>query len=239
MSSDKQYSFGILLAEDEENLRDIIAFNLQNAGYNVYPAKNGQEALDIFIQKKNLLHLALLDVSMPRMNGFELCKKIKSIDKNFPVFFLTVRNEREDRIHGLKIGADDYLTKPFDSEELLLRIKKILSRYEISNKIMINGREINFDTLTVKLPDNKTHQLSIKEMALLKYFIQNKNKILSRQEILEYLWQDKADEGSYRTIDNFIVLYRKLFEDDSKNPNYFLSVRGVGYIFKSNEKFSI
>lgn len=232
IASNPLHTFGILLAEDEENLRDTIVFNLQIAGYTVFPAKNGQEALEIFHQKKHFLHLALLDVSMPRMNGFELCEKIKQVDKNFPVFFLTVRNDREDRVYGLKIGADDYLSKPFDLEELLLRIKRILSRYEIASRFTLNGREINFDTLTVKLKDNQIHQLSIKEMALLKYFIQNKNKPLSRQQILEVLWGEKSEEASYRTIDNFVVLYRKIFEEDSKNPKYFLSVRGVGYVFK-------
>ncbi len=235
MSLVEQNKLGILLADDEENLRNIIAFNLQQEGYEVYAAKNGKEALDIFNQKRNVLHLALLDVSMPQMNGFELCEKIKSVDKNFPVFFLTVRNERNDRIHGLRIGADDYLNKPFDLEELMLRIKRILSRYDIDNKIVINQREVNFDTLTVKLPDNTIHQLSVKEMSLLRYLIQHKNKPVSRQEIIEALWKEKSDEASYRTIDNFIVLYRKLFEEDNKNPQHFLSVRGIGYIYKSNK----
>lgn len=225
--------FGILLAEDEANLRNIITFNLQQAGYKVYPAKNGQEAWAVFMENKNQLHLALLDVSMPKMNGFELCEKIKTIDKNFPVFFLTVRNDRDDRVYGLKLGADDYLSKPFDLEELLLRIKKILSRYEISDVYYINHRPINFDTLMVTLPNGQVHSLSAKESALLKYFIQHKNKVLSRQDILDAIW-DKADEGSYRTIDNMVVLYRKLFEYDTRHPQYFLSVRGIGYIYKES-----
>ncbi len=226
--------YNILLADDEDNLREIIAFNLEQQGYNVLLAKNGKEALYIFMQKKNELHLALLDISMPSMNGFELCEKIKSIDKNFPVFFLTVRNDREDKIHGLKMGADDYLTKPFDLEELLLRVKKILSRYNITDKIAINKREIDFNALRVKLPNGQEYALSVKEAALLKYFIQNKNKALSRQQILNIIWEDKADEASYRTIDNFVVLYRKLFEDDSKKPQFFLSIRGIGYTYKNN-----
>lgn len=227
-----QLKYGILLAEDEDNLRSVIEYNLLQEGYNVFSAKNGKEAIDVFTKEKPHLHLALLDVSMPKINGFEVCEKIKSTDRNFPVFFLTVRNEREDRIFGLKLGADDYLSKPFDLEELLLRIKKILTRYYGTDDVMINGRKINFNTLEVTLPDNTVHTLSAKESALLQYFIQNKNKPLSRQQILEAIWGNKAEEASYRTIDNFVVLYRKIFEDDSKNPTYFLSVRGVGYIFK-------
>lgn len=226
--------FGIILADDEDNLRSVIQFNLEQEGYSVFPAKNGKEALEIFSAQKHHLHLALLDVSMPKMNGFEVCEKIKSVDKNFPVFFLTVRNDRNDRVYGLKLGADDYLSKPFDLEELLLRVKKILSKYEIKDNINLNNRKINFNTLTVELPDKSIHSLSVKEAELLKYFIQNKNKTLSRQQILEAIWQDKAEEASYRTIDNFIVLYRKLFEDDSKNPKYFISVRSVGYVFKDS-----
>ncbi|MCX7729562.1 MAG: response regulator transcription factor, partial [Bacteroidia bacterium] len=171
---------GILLADDEDNLREIIQFNLTQEGYHVYPAKNGKEALEIFLKEKPHLHLALLDVSMPKINGFELCEKIKSVDDKFPVFFLTVRNEREDRLHGLKLGADDYLSKPFDLEELLLRIKKILSRYSVKEIFYINKRKINFNTLSVELPNKTIHTLSVKEAALLEYFIQNKNKALSR-----------------------------------------------------------
>lgn len=224
--------FNILLADDEDNLREIVAFNLRQQGYDVLTAKNGQEALDFFIKNKNHLHLALLDVSMPKMNGFEVCEKIKSIDKNFPVFFLTVRNERDDRIHGLKLGADDYLAKPFDLEELLLRVKRILKKYETDNTIIINERRVDFSSLTITLPDNTQHRMSAKEASFLQYLITHKNIALSRQQILEAVWGDKAEEGSYRTIDNFIVLFRKLFEDDSKNPKLFLSIRGVGYMFK-------
>jgi len=225
-------TFGILLADDEENLRNIIQFNLQQQGYKVFPAKNGKEALDIFLKEKHHLHLALIDVSMPKMNGFELCEKIKSIDPHFPVFFLTVRSDRDDRIYGLKIGADEYLNKPFDLEELLLRVKKILSRYEVNDVFVLNNRIIRFNDLSVELPDKQKQILSVKEAALLKYFIQNKNKTLSRQQILEAIWEDKAEDASFRTIDNFVVLYRKLFETDSKNPQYFISVRGIGYVFK-------
>lgn len=225
-------TFGILLADDEENLRNIIQFNLQQQGYKVFPAQNGKEALDIFLKEKNHLHLALIDISMPKMNGFELCSKIKEIDVNFPVFFLTVRNDRDDRVYGLKLGADDYLSKPFDLEELLLRVKKILSRYEVKDTFILNNRIIHFKQLSVELPNKKKHTLSVKEAALLKYFIQNKNKPLSRQQILEAIWEDKAEDASFRTIDNFIVLYRKIFESDSKNPKYFISIRGIGYMFK-------
>lgn len=222
--------YNILLAEDEDNLREIISFNLKQQGYEVFAAKNGQEALDLFIENKNHLHLALLDVSMPKMNGFELCEKIKSIDKNFPVFFLTVRNERNDRVYGLKLGADDYLTKPFDLEELLLRVKRILKKYETDNIIIINDRKIDFSSMTITLPNNTQHRMSAKEALLLQYLIANKNTVLSRQQILETVWADRAEEGSYRTIDNFIVTFRKLFEEDSKNPKFFLSVRGIGYL---------
>jgi len=232
MSTQNTHKLGILVADDEDNLRDIISFNLQQEGYDVYPAKDGEEAWKIFTTKKHRLHLALLDVSMPKINGFDLCEKIKSVDDKFPVFFLTVRNDREDRVFGLKIGADDYLSKPFDLEELLLRVKKILQRFYLTDKITINGRSIHFETHIVRLPDGKEKILSTKEADLLRYLLMNKNKIVSRQEILEAVWGEKAEEASYRTIDNIIVEYRKLFEDNSKQPKHFLSVRGVGYMFK-------
>lgn len=189
--------------------------------------------MDIFLEKKAQLHLALLDISMSKINGFEVCERIKQSDKNFPVFFLTVRKDQDDRIYGLKLGADDYLSKPFDLEELLLRIKKILAYYEIENICYINHRQVNFNTLTVTLPNGQTQTLSIKEAALLKYFLQHKNKALSRQDILKAVW-DKTYEGSYRTIDNMVVLYRKLFEEDSRHPKDFLSIRGLGYVYKES-----
>lgn len=223
---------GILVADDEDNLRDIIVFNLEQQGYKVFPAKNGKEALDIFLNQKHNLHLALLDVSMPKINGFELCQKIKKIDEHFPVFFLTVRNESQDRVYGLKIGADDYLSKPFDLEELIIRINKILNRYIVTDKFYINQREIDFKTNTVKMPDGTIHHLSIKEASLLYYFIQNKNQPLSRQQILQAIWDDKAMEASYRTIDNFVLMYRKIFEDNLKDPQIFISIRGIGYLLK-------
>lgn len=225
-------NMGILLADDEANLRDIIIFNLQQEGYNVFAAHNGKEALEIFNKYKNSIHLVLLDVSMPQINGFDVCKEIKKISPNTPIIFLTVRNEREDKIFGLKLGADDYLTKPFDLEELLLKVKKITSRYEISKEITLNHRTISFDTFTIILPDKKEHLLSLKESALLKYFISNPNKPLSRQKIIESVWMEKSEEASYRTIDNFVVLFRKIFEDNPKKPKHFISIRGIGYLFK-------
>ncbi len=221
----------ILLADDEENMREIIAFNLREQGYGVIEAKNGKEALELFQKNRKKLHLALLDVMMPGINGFEVCEKIKQIDKQFPVFFMTVRNDSADRVYGLKLGAEDYLPKPFDLEELLLRVKNILSRNKTETLYEINGIKINFDTMEIILKNNEIHKLSVKETDLLHLFIKNKNTVLSREKILDAIW-DNAESASYRTIDNFVLLYRKIFEKNPKTPEYFISIRGKGYLFK-------
>ena len=225
----------VLLAEDEKSLRDGIKLNLELEGYEVEEASDGNEALKKFGNQR--FNLVILDVMMPEINGFEVCEKIRLTDSETPILFLTAKDTGKDKIDGLKLGADDYLTKPFNLEELLLRTKVLvkhslkgteeessLSNYEFG------GNLINFSTFEASTHASKSINLTKKETALLKLLVDRKNQAVSRQQILQYVWGYDVFPST-RTIDNFILSFRKYFEKDAKNPEYFHSIRGVGYKF--------
>lgn len=224
----------ILLVEDEENLRSTIALNLELEGYDVLCAVNGKEALHLF--KTNRFDIVVLDIMLPEINGLDVCREMRKENRNVFILFLSARSMGSERIEGLKAGADDYLSKPFNLEELLLRIEILLKRKpQVSgtnniNAITINGRNINFDTYQFSTSDGKSESLSKKETLLLKLLIEKKNQVVSRDEILEQVWGYETFPTG-RTIDNFILAFRKYFETDPSKPRHFISVRGVGYKF--------
>ena len=222
----------IYLVEDEKSLADLIRFNLEMEGYSVQVVENGLTAYNTVAQLANS-DLVILDVMLPGKSGFEICTELRKVS-NVPVLFLSAKGTTEDRIHGLKLGANDYLPKPFDLEELLLRVSILTKNMDKSTSLVefiIADQTINFETYEVK--NNTNYQLitlSKKEIELLKLFIENENKVISRDEILDRLW-GKDQFPTARTIDNYILAFRKLFEQDPKNPLYFHSIRGVGYKF--------
>ena len=225
----------ILLVEDEENLANTIALNLKLDNYSVTVARNGTEALNFFKKHHNAIHLILLDVMLPDINGYDLCKEFKKTAPDLPVVFLTAKNQTVDKISGLKLGADDYITKPFDLEELLLRITNLLKRTqkESSPVFSFGNCEINFQTFEIIDIKGNKQTLSKREIGLLELLTSNANKVISRDEIIEKLW-DVNENASSRTIDNYILNFRKYFEEDTKNPKHFHSIRGVGYKFIVN-----
>jgi len=224
----------VLLVEDEENLRSTIALNLELEGYEVQCAINGKEALQFF--RANRFDIVVLDIMMPEINGLDVCREIRKESRNVFILFLSARSMGSERIEGLKAGADDYLSKPFNLEELLLRIEILLKRKpqlanaSNVNTIIINGRNINFDTYQFSNLEGKIESLSKKETLLLKLLIEKKNQVVSRDEILEQVWGYETFPTG-RTIDNFILAFRKYFETDPSKPKHFISVRGVGYKF--------
>ena len=228
-------NFKIFLVEDEPSLSKIISLNLSLEGFTVINANNGLEALKIFKQEHQTIHLVLLDVMLPAMNGFELCSNFKSIAPSVPVIFITAKNLSAEKITGLKLGADDYIVKPFELEELFLRINNILKRnhLKVKNQIFeIGTSKINFETYEIQDISGQTFTLSKREIGLLKLLTNNANKVISRHEILDQLW-DKDENASSRTIDNYILNFRKYFEINPKEPEHFLSIRGVGYKFQA------
>ena len=221
----------ILLVEDEENLCEIISLNLELEGHEVEVSRNGKEALDIFF--KNKYDLIILDVMLPEISGFEVCREIRKADIQTPVLFLTAKSAGEERIKGLKLGADDYLTKPFNLEELLLRVSNLLKR-SLKEKELTAYRfgknRVDFQTYQVQDKSGNTFTISKKELELLKLLISKKNMVVSRDEILDEVWGSDVYPSS-RTIDNYILAFRKYFEDNPRNARYFHSIRGVGYKF--------
>lgn len=222
----------ILLVEDEVALRENLKLNLELEDYKVVAVERGDQALDRFRNEK--FDLIILDVMLPEINGFDLLKIIRLENNSVPVLFLTAKNTSADIIEGLKIGADDYLTKPFNLEELLLRIKKLIVRSQVEavvpekETLVFGENSVNFKTFESKNFKNKHKRLSKKEVMLLKLLSDRENEVVSRNEILEKIWGYDVFPST-RTIDNYILAFRKQFEKDPKNPTFFFSIRGVGY----------
>lgn len=224
----------ILLVEDEDHLLDAIKLNLELEGYKVHAVKDGKTALKVF--KEERFNLIILDVMLPEMDGFQVCETIRLENTEVPILFLTAKNTSEDRVLGLKKGADDYLVKPFNLEELILRVgilvKRSLKADDLKelNSYKIGDKTIYFNSFELKNDDGTITPLTKKETMLLKLLIERKNEAVSREQILETVWNYDV-YPSTRTIDNFILTFRKYFEPDQKNPIYFHSIRGVGYKF--------
>jgi two-component system alkaline phosphatase synthesis response regulator PhoP len=229
----------ILLVEDEEHLAESISFNLEMEGYDVKIAGTGTQAVKTFKGEK--FNLVILDVMLPELDGFGVCEAIRLHNSTVPILFLSAKNTSDDKIMGLKRGADDYMTKPFNLEEFLLRVHALVKRglskaehTEMNEKYKFGDNEVNFVTFDVTGKENKKIRLTKKEILLLKLLIDRKNEVVSREQILETVWGYDI-YPSTRTVDNFILAFRKYFEPDPKNPKYFFSIRGVGYKFVSDE----
>jgi len=223
----------ILLVEDEESLQDIIKLNLELDGYEVNAVNNGKLALEEFAAKR--FDLVILDVMLPEVDGFTICQTIRLENTRVPILFLTAKSSAEDRIFGLKIGGDDYLTKPFNLDEFLLRVQSLLKRGTTTTDLNIDRFQfencvINFSSFTITDIEGNEHQLSKKEMKLLRLFVERRNEVLSRETILETVWGYDVFPST-RTIDNYILAFRKYFEKNPKDPKHFHSVRSVGYKF--------
>ncbi len=227
----------ILLVEDEETLAVGLEYNLAEEGYIVKWAKNGREAIVFFEKEK--FDLIILDIMLPYLNGFEVADKIRKADPQIPVLMLTAKTESGDRVKGLEKGADDYMTKPFHLQELLLRVKGMLRRknwyknsYENQPAYKFGNNEVNFETL-ISQHGREEIRLTPQEAMLLKYLIERKGEVVTRKDLLENVWHLNP-EIETRTIDIFIARLRKYFETDPGNPVYFKSIRGAGYMFEES-----
>jgi two-component system alkaline phosphatase synthesis response regulator PhoP len=224
----------ICLVEDERSLRDMIQLNLELEGYAVTTFQDGKEALNAF--EKNIdFSLIILDVMLPFVSGLNLCRFIRE-KSTVPILFLSAKGTTADRVNGLKLGANDYLPKPFDLEELLLKVN-ILSQQITANKEILSFQigNLNIDLSSFEVKNSSetiVHVFSKREVELLKLFKEKENKVISRDEILDEIW-GKDQFPTSRTIDNYILVFRKIFEKDPKNPLHFHSIRGVGYKFSS------
>ncbi len=223
----------ILLAEDDLNLGMLLVDYLETEGFDVKLCKDGELALKVF--HNNPFDLCLLDIMMPKLDGFSLAKEIKAKDKKIPVIFITAKSLKEDKLKGYDLGADDYITKPFDEEELLWKIKAIIRRIpEIDRAeilpIPIGKYIFDFENQSLTIA-NKTRRITEKESELLLYLCKNQNKIIKREDLLKDVWGEN-DYFLGRSLDVFITKIRKYLQDDTalKIENVF----GVGFIFQVN-----
>lgn len=231
----------LLLVEDEEHIVNGLKFNLEMEGYEVIHAGDGNIVREILFDKKELFDLIILDIMIPGISGYDLCYALRKSGNYTPVLMLTAKKFEKDKITGLQLGADDYMTKPFNLEELLTRIQVLLRRQQWSNikqeanKLEFSNVVIDFDQF-IATKGTKVLKLTNLEFKLMKMFSDNEGKVLSREELFDRVW-DIKDYENLRTVDNFVSRLRKYFEIDPSNPLHFHSIRGVGYKFTRDESF--
>lgn len=228
----------ILLVEDEENLQEALKLNLELEGYEVTTCADGLEALKILSQEH--FDLMVLDVMLPELDGISVCESVRLKQNPIPILILSAKNSSADRVLGLKMGADDYLNKPFNLEELLLRVEKLIKKNDqlslktnVPELYAFGKNKIDFNGLLATNSIGQEIHLTKKEAMLLKLLIDHKNEVVTREKILQAVWGYNVFPTT-RTIDNFILNFRKYFEKDQKNPKYFLSIRGMGYKFSTH-----
>ena len=222
----------ILYVEDDVYLSYVTKDNLELQGYQISWFEDGETALNAFLE--NNFDLCIIDIMLPKLDGFSLAQAIRKENMDIPILFLSAKTLKEDRIKGLTIGGDDYISKPFSIEELVLKIEVFLKRSKVKQKQShINIAELGkyyFDFENLELSDeNNSQRLTLRESELLNLFCQNKNKILSREDILNNLWKDDSYFLS-RSLDVFVSRLRKLLKND---PRLMIeNIHGVGFIFK-------
>ena len=237
MSTDNQAASRILIVEDDPHLAAGVVENLQAEGYLVTLVTDGQQALDWL--REQLCELILLDVMLPKVDGFTVCRSLREAGNSTPVLFLTARGDPADRVRGLEAGGDDYLAKPFHLRELLLRVRAILRRWDwyrsasstqASAVLRFGGNEVDFRAFRARSWNGTVQELTEKEAMILKVLAEHPGEIVSREDLLERVWGYDVFPST-RTVDNFILRLRKRFEQDPAQPRHFLTVWGVGYRF--------
>ncbi len=223
----------LLIVEDEIALAEGLKDNFEIEGYEVITAHDGEEGLNMALSEKP--DIIILDVMMPKMSGFDVCKKLRSAGDQTPIIMLTARTEEVDRVLGLELGADDYVAKPFSTRELVARVKAVLRRRpgKKSKQAKIDdiGKiKVDFDHYIAYDRQNNQIDMTFKEFEILKFFIQNKGRTVSRDELLDKVWGYEIYPTS-RTVDNHIVKLRKKIEEDPESPKHILTVYGIGYKF--------
>jgi two-component system OmpR family response regulator len=229
----------ILVVEDEEHLAFGIKYNLEAEGYDVTTTGDGPTALKVIEENPNAVDLIILDLMLPGMSGYAVCEALREKGNHVPVLILSARSLVEDRVRGYDVGADQYLQKPFELEELLSMTRNLMSRRtksdsgprdkQVDSTYEFGRAQVNFDTFIVTVAGEPV-RLTHTEMKLLRYFVENEGSVVTRAELLQHVW-GMSHMPTTRTVDNFIVNLRKYFEEDPAQPKHFLSVRGTGYRF--------
>ena len=231
----------ILIVEDEAAIREFGAINLKRVGYTVEEAGSGEEALDIYDNDAQGFDIALLDISMPGMDGFTLCKELRSRSENLGIIMLTARTQEMDKISGLMLGADDYITKPFSPTELLARVDSLYRRVEMNSakQIQVSPDDITLGDFTLNLrrrtllKSGVNIELTQVEFQMIEYFFTNPDVALDRTDILNRVWGSNYF-GEEKIVDVNIRRLRKKIEDDPSEPKKLVTVWGMGYKWNSN-----
>lgn len=231
----------ILVVEDEQHLGAGIKYNLEAEGYRVTLVADGQTAVRLFSADHYAFDLILLDLMLPGMSGYRVCELIREAGSKVPILILSARSLAEDRTRGFDLGANQYLTKPFDLDELLSRVRNLLrhSQHIEAPEKIVPGKKlselefgnayVNFETYEVRIGQEFV-KLTHKELQLLRYFAENEGRVISRQELLSEVW-DMVGDMQTRSVDQFILRLRKTFEQDPANPQHFITLRDAGYRF--------
>lgn len=230
----------ILIVEDEKNIVDILSFNLSKEGYDTLEAYDGQSGLALALAENP--DLILLDLMLPRMNGFDVCRAVRGANCSTPIIMLTAREEETDKVLGLELGADDYITKPFSMRELLARVKANIRRTDMlaeqptapaeSRSQRLERGRVTVDLgLMMAFKDGKTLDLTQREFELLKFLAGHSEKVFSRETLMEHVWNYEGYVGDVRAVDVAVRRLREKIEDDPANPAFILTRRGLGYLF--------
>jgi len=219
-----------LIVEDELHIANLLETNLQLEGYQTKVCRTALDAIETV--KTRSIDIILLDVMLPDGSGIDICRRVKMLRSDVPILMLSALGQSSDRIKGLKAGADDYLPKPFELEELLLRVNNLADRYGNVNAqgnhiVTLGNASINFEDLTITR-DNDVHRLTNKSALLLKYIVEHRGEVISRQSIMDDVWGFDHYPNT-RTMDNFITTFRKYIEEIPSNPQIITTVRGIGY----------
>ncbi len=224
----------ILIVEDEKNIVDILTFNLRREGYDTLEAFDGETGLQLALEKNP--DLILLDLMLPRLDGYEVCRRIREVDSSIPILILTAREDEDDKVKGLELGADDYITKPFSVRELLARVKTNIRRSAVTAETADDAEALCFGALSIDtaayaaFKDGQPLDLTAREFELLKFLATHAGTVFSRETLMEQVWNYEY-AGDARTVDVTIRRLREKVEDTPAHPIYILTRRGVGYLF--------
>ena len=229
----------ILIVEDEKNIVDILSYNLNKEGYTTLEAYDGDAGLQLALEQDP--DLILLDLMLPRKNGFDVCRDLRAQGRTTPIIMLTAREEETDKVLGLELGADDYITKPFSMRELLARVKANIRRSTMvpsAGAAAPSGRmelgRISIDTeLLMAYKDNLPLDLTQREYELLKFLASNPGKVFSREALMENVWNYEGYVGDVRAVDVAVRRLREKVEDDPASPQFVITRRGLGYLFNA------
>ena len=232
----------ILIVEDEKNIVDILSFNLSKEGYDTLEAYDGEAGLRLALEENP--DLILLDLMLPKMDGFDVCRSVRESNRSTPIIMLTAREEESDKVLGLELGADDYITKPFSMRELLARVKANIRRTDMlqdqpsaptgdSGDRMARGRILIDNALLMAFKDGAALDLTQREFELLKYMAAQPDKVFSREALMEHVWNYEGYVGDVRAVDVAVRRLREKVEDDPANPKFILTRRGLGYLFRT------